>query len=476
MLNLTRNEYQKIFTKKGTYVMLALILIIAAGFQILLNKVINQSSFWTPSREDIENNLSWYKDIASGSEGADLASYNQDIAFYQAMLDLEVYDADYWGETQSWKGSALNIAYYQYYSVIHDTYGEGYSEQEKADAQGVFDAIIDSIKNNNYTSYCQIMVDNSSKDSYDYLFYSTILELGITPDEDDWRTDMVDDFIRAKLELDSYKNINEEDYDDAYYSAKETYEIINYRLANNIKYCVTDNTNADDYDMLTGGQSIYTFDSSYWSNVYNGSSMITLATIMAIVIAGGIIASEFSQGTIKFLLINPVKRSKIFFSKYLTLLTLTLLLSAGVLCINMLANLFSGADGVGAVYLTYSAGKVVSSSVFGLVIMPYLFSLIDALVIVTLAFMISSVMRSSAVSIGVSVGVLLVGNTATTILAAMGMDWGRYLIFANTNLYSIIHQQSMFPHHSLTFAVINIIAYMAVFLLTAYDGFTRKEV
>lgn len=470
MLNLMRNEYQKIFTKKGTYVMLALIIIITAGFQILLNKVINNIDSWSPGREQIENDLQWYKQAYSEDDSWG----KQQTALYQAMLDLEVYDADYWGETQSWKGSALNTAYYQYYSIIYDTDDMGYSEKEKADAQITFDAIIESIKNNDYTTYYKTILDNSPEDSYTYQYYNTVLELGIVPDTDDWRANLVAGLISARMTLNNYQNIDEEDYDDEYYEAKETYEIINYRLANNIEYCVTDSTN--EYDDFSGSESIYTFSSAYWSNMYNGSSMITLVTIMVIVIAGGIIASEFSQGTIKFLLLNPVKRGKIFFSKYFTLLTLTALLSAGIFGINLLTNLIFSAGGTNAVYLTYSAGKVVSESVLGLVIVPYLFSLVDAVVIITLAFMISSIMRSSAVSIGVSVGVLLVGNTATTILASMGLDWGRYLVFANTNLYSIIHGQSLFPHHSLTFAVINIIVYMVVFLLTAYDGFTRKEV
>lgn len=475
MLKLMRNEYQKIFTKKGTYVMLVLVIIIAAGFQFLLSNVTIYDYSYTYDKTDIESTLEWYKEMRSENQGEASNVYEMYVSFYEAMLDLEVYDAENGYETQSWQGSALNNAYYSYYTIIHDTYSEGYSEEEKADAQIIFDAIIESVRNNDHTAYYRIVLDNFPEDSYDYLRSSIILELGIVPTADDWRTGLVDDLISAKMTLDHYQNIDEADYDEAYYSAEETYELINYRLANNIEYCVTDST-SEDYDMLTGEESDYTFSSAYWYNIYNGSSMITLVTIMMIVIAGGIIASEFSQGTIKFLLLNPVKRSKIFFSKYFTLLTLTALLSIGLFCVNLLTNLFSGADGTGAVYLTYSDGAVVSRNILCLVIVPYLFSLVNAVVIITLAFMISSIMRSSAVSIGISVGVLLVGNTATAILAELGLDWGRYLIFANTDLFSVIHHTSLFPHHSLTFAIINIIVYMVVFLLTAYDGFTRKEV
>ena len=48
----------------------------------------------------------------------------------------------------------------------------------------------------------------------------------------------------------------------------------------------------------------------------------SMAGIFVMVIAAGIIANEYSNGTIKFLLINPVKRAKIFWSKYITCITL----------------------------------------------------------------------------------------------------------------------------------------------------------
>ena len=68
------------------------------------------------------------------------------------------------------------------------------------------------------------------------------------------------------------------------------------------------------------------------------------------------------------------------------------------------------------------------------------------------------------------------GNTIMLVLNQLKQDWGRYLIFANTDLASIMDGSSLFPSHTLTFAVTVIVAHMAVFLLTAWDGFTKKSV
>lgn len=464
LLNLIKNEYQKIFSKVGTYVMLVLILLIAVGFQILLT---NTSEFyysdWNSTEDQVRSDLNWYKSVNTDGD------YDTTIALYEAMLQYEIYDADYWGPTQSWQGAALSSAYYDYYDRFTASKNY-YTEEEQAAAKTAYDAIISSIEKNDYKLYYQALINAEGENGYYTEKYNYMLEHDIAPDSDDWRVAVLDDLIKNRDILNHYQNLSEEDLDDTYYNAKTAYEIDNYRLENNIAYCITDNLSDEDT------YSVYSFSTMYWSNVYNGSNMITLVCIMVIVIAGGIIASEFSQGTIKFLLINPVTRRKIFFSKYLTLLSLTALLSAGMFVVNLLVSLITGSEGTSAVYLTYEGGKVVSSGVLGAIIIPYLFSLLEAIIIITLAFMISSILRSSAVSIGISVGVLLIGSTVTALLAELGQDWGRYLLFANTNLFSIIHKQSLFPHHSLTFAIVNIIAYMAVFLLTAYDGFTRKEV
>ncbi len=449
--------------------MLVLLIVVTVGYQFLLNFV-NDSDYWyTPTKEDIEADLEWYSDYMEGDE-AEFYS-----AFYQAMLDLEIYDADYWGDTQSWQGEALSNAYYYCYQIMNDLYveeGYTYPEETKEYETDVFNAIIDSIKNDDYKAYCETMVSYfDSENSYYHIYYQTILDYDM--DEDDWRLSLLANYVSAVQTMNRYSNLSEEDYDSTYTEALETYELIKYRFENGIEYCIMDG--ADTYNYYDTGVD-YTFSTNYWSNIYDGASMISLLSIMMIVIAGGIMANEFSQGTIKFLLVNPVKRSKIFFSKYFTLAVFTAIMSCVVFGVTLIAGLIFGREGMSAEYLTYAGGAVQTRSVLEVVITPYLFALIDTMVTVTLAFMISSAMRSSAVSIGVSIAVLLVGSTVTYILAGLEMDWGRFLIFANTDLNSIMNGSSMFAHHSVTFAVINIIAYMVVFLLTAYDGFTRREV
>lgn len=144
MLNLIKNEYQKIFSKVGTYVMLVLILLIAVGFQILLT---NTSEFyysdWNSTEDQVRSDLNWYKSVNTDGD------YDTTIALYEAMLQYEIYDADYWGPTQSWQGAALSSAYYDYYDRFTASKNY-YTEEEQAAAKTAYDAIISSIEKNDY--------------------------------------------------------------------------------------------------------------------------------------------------------------------------------------------------------------------------------------------------------------------------------------------------------------------------------------
>lgn len=195
-----------------------------------------------------------------------------------------------------------------------------------------------------------------------------------------------------------------------------------------------------------------------------------------IVIAGGSVANEFSSGTIKFLLINPVKRSKIIISKFLSLMLLCGAMILGIFMVNGLFDLILFRDAFGVPMLTVEQGTVTEGSALLYALKQYALNGITMIAMTTLAFMISSLMRSSAVAIGIGVASLLGGTMISSILVQYGCDWGRYLIFSNLNLSQIAEGYGMYPNQSLLFALGVLAVHMIIFLFTAFDGFTRREV
>ena len=126
--------------------------------------------------------------------------------------------------------------------------------------------------------------------------------------------------------------------------------------------------------------------------------------------------------------------------------------------------------------ITAESGVIVTRSPYLQIIARYLLSGVEVIVMGTLAFAISSLARSAALSIGVSLFAYLGGSLLITLLQAFGLDWARYLLFANLDFAAIANGTSAFAHHSLPFAIVIVVLHMVVFLWTALDGFVRREV
>jgi ABC-2 type transport system permease protein len=174
---------------------------------------------------------------------------------------------------------------------------------------------------------------------------------------------------------------------------------------------------------------------------------------------------------------NPVKRWKILTSKYFTSITFGYLaMLAGFIISALSTMLFFGADHLGASFITVSGDTVKEIPGFLYVAESYLLSSVQLVVMGSLAFAISSLFRSSALAIGISVMALFSGNTITLILSQLQFDWGRYLIFSNLDISGIAEGSSMFAGQTVAGALAVIAVHMVIFLLTAWDGFNKREI
>jgi len=192
-----------------------------------------------------------------------------------------------------------------------------------------------------------------------------------------------------------------------------------------------------------------------------------LAFLFAVVIAAEIVAGEFTWGTIKLLLIRPASRSKILLSKYVAVLMFLL---------GILVLLF---------FVSFATGLVV----FGLpdepgngprmsdVLQQYGFRLIDYVVNVTFAFMLSAVFRSSNLAIGLSFTIMFLSSTVMTILIQLKYGWAKYILYANTDLSIYFNgRKPPFPDMTLGFSVTMIVLYYIAFMAIAWITFRKRDV
>jgi ABC-2 type transport system permease protein len=300
--------------------------------------------------------------------------------------------------------------------------------------------------------------------------YQYSLDHKIKPNNNDWKSNLVSNISTLKLQVDSaqeqQKNGGSADTEKLS-TTKDKIQTGLYRLEHNISVDISSASMTSPFGKL-----------GFWDVFSTSGKMMTVISLLIIVIAGSCVANEFSTGTIKFLLINPVKRGKILFSKYAMILSLAYLMLILFFVLNVLFSMiFYGVSDISAPYVYVSGGTVHSISGFAYIAWKYLLASVDILVMATLAFAISALLRSSALAIGVSVFAMLGGKTLILFLKdALNFDWSRYLIFANTDLASIVDGTTQFAHQSVQFALIVVAIHLFVFLLTAWDGFVRREV
>lgn len=214
---------------------------------------------------------------------------------------------------------------------------------------------------------------------------------------------------------------------------------------------------------------------SLYGTMNDASGLVSLITLFTIIIAAGMVAGEFSWGTIKLLLIRPVSRSKILVSKYLSalLFALTLLVLHYILSF-LVGGIFFGFGDLSQPYLSFKDGQVVEQSMPLHLLSLYGFKSVDLIMMVTFAFMLSSVFRSSSLAIGLSIFLMFTGGQLVMLLSRY--EWVKYILFANTNLMQYIDGRPVVEGMTMTFSIVVLIVYFIIFNAFSWFIFNKRDV
>ena len=275
---------------------------------------------------------------------------------------------------------------------------------------------------------------------------------GTVPDNSDWKRGL-------QLQNESNKKELEEIGDSASPEVKEYYKreiaINDYRMEHDI-------SPNQDY--------------SIWGFVNDISQAIEFVGLFTIIIAAGIVASEFNWGTIKLLLIRPIKRGKILASKYLTVLLFGLfMLSLLFIYSAVLGAVLFGFPETSAPYLNYYKGNITEQNMFVHLLITYGLKSVNMLMLATMAFMISAAFRNSSLAIGLSLFLLFMGGQVT-LLISMKYEWAKYILFANTDLLRYFEGTPMIEGMTLGFSIIMLIIYFLLFQVIAFYVFKKRDV
>ncbi len=240
----------------------------------------------------------------------------------------------------------------------------------------------------------------------------------------------------------------EDDYATYLSQCERRYNYYNEAVSVYLHSIKTDNclSSSSDSSMLSGLISGMTFGVSTKSQLRSALvSAISFVTILMVVLASGIISTEFSSGTIRLLVIRPCTRRQIMASKltaigvvYVCVVTLiSILLTIETVLIFGLGDLF-------APDIVYIAGNVIDLPFFLITLERIAVATIVALAYVGVAIILASLTRKNGLAITMSMLIYTFGSTVSMIALALAQffpnafGWVVYTPFAYMSLVSIV--------------------------------------
>jgi len=214
---------------------------------------------------------------------------------------------------------------------------------------------------------------------------------------------------------------------------------------------------------------------SPWATVNELSVLISLVTLLTVITTADAVAGEFSGGTIKMLLTRPVSWSQILLSKYLSSFLFGIILLAVLFLASLTIGIvWHGFTGLTDPYLYVLDGTVEESSMLLHSVQLYALKSVSLLMIVTLAFMISTVFRG--VNTAVVISMLFLLTKDLLVFTLKDYEWIKYVFFTHTDLSKYLNGGVTVPGVNFLFSIIVLAVYFVLFNAISWTVFTKREV
>ncbi len=217
-------------------------------------------------------------------------------------------------------------------------------------------------------------------------------------------------------------------------------------------------------------------EETLWGDILSFSSFVNLIIIFVVIVAADSVAGECSAGTIKLLLLQPASRGTILLSKYLSIFFFALFMIALLMFAAAVGGaLLHGFDGAGVTHVTVGAdGGIVEGSLIVHTLVTYGLQCVMLVFVATIAFLISTVFRSSAMAISIAIGLQLFAPLVTMFL--LGFPWAKYLLFVHIDLTQYLNHTPLIPGVTMSFAVTVLAVYFVILNAFTWLLFQRRDV
>ena len=483
MGSLLINELTKIFRKKSTYI----VLIILAAF-VLLTNLIYKFMLESLMPDNYRASESY---IAHAREQLkSLNPENDREEYINLKTDVDLYELQENFSEDSWEMFIINRDFEGYLRNINVAkYG---SETDKAvlkeNPEEVYNRELNRLKNSDWKQYAkeeiaklenelaqaklqkQLMGDKSTGNQEidtSIKVLETRLDMAKTRIEKDipYGNNFMNDAIETIV------NSTDLDYDYNNKGLTHKEKIAKQQLIESYeksKYIIENKQDIDNYSSARG----------VLLNSFDEYSIFLV--IFVVMIAGGIVSSEFEKGTIKMLLVKPYKRWKILLAKYIvSLLMIGFIFVITLIMQILIGGVIFGFDSLSipAVVYNFNTNSLETYNIFAYWGILAVSKLPIYLLLGTLAFAISCIFGNTVLSIVLPI----IGNIGGAIVSSLVSMKPIKQIAAFPTL-NWDFSQFLFGHlpsyefTNIGFATIVCLIYFVIMIICSWVAFNKKEI
>ena len=125
-------------------------------------------------------------------------------------------------------------------------------------------------------------------------------------------------------------------------------------------------------------------------------------------------------------------------------------------------------------YLGYTNGNVTEINMLWHIFTTYAYACVNLLMMVTFAFMISTVFRNNSLAVGISLFLMFTGTALVGFLSQY--SWVKYILFANTNLMVYTEGTPVVKGMTMNFSLLVLTAYFIGFNVISWLVFNKRDV
>ena len=483
MSSLVKNELTKVFKKKSIYIILFVTLVFVILSNCMYKYFYSDGNFSYYSESYVEFAKEGIKSL-DPNKPSDTKMYIE----YQTVLDVYEMMQEY--ESDAWQIQIISSRIEPYINERNTyLYGAERDENQANKINEQINELINRLKNDDWKYFANEELKTADEK------VKALEEEKRSTDDKQRLESLESEIATAKIDLDVAKYRVDEDI-------KYGYDYMNTALTNYQEYGYTivqmDNSNTEltyqekkDYNQAIENKEIskYIIENHIDTEKANDlrgilsrffSEFGLFIIVIVVMIAGTIVSEEFNKGTIKLLLVKPYSRNKILFSKFITVLIITVFAIVAILGMELIVGgLIFGFDSLSipVVVYNFNTNMIQEINIFAYLGTQVFMILPIIILLGTLSFALSTIFTNSPVAIALP----LLGYMGAAVINQLAIQYNigflRYFVTLNWDFTQYLYggmplMEGLTPE----FSVVICLLYFFIMMIPTFVIFKKKNI